>query len=133
MTVAQDLIRKETAKAKARKNKAIEDGAKELLAYQLKKLGVLAPVLEYQFYPERKWRFDAAYPSLKIAIEIEGGTHSRGRHTRHAGFEKDCEKYNTATLNGWKGPLRFTYAMVRDGRAAEMIREAVALALQGAI
>jgi len=59
-------------------------------------------VKEYKFHPERKWRFDYAILGNKIAIEIEGGIFTKGRHTRPTGFIKDMEKYNTATAMGWK-------------------------------
>lgn len=60
------------------------------------------PVEEYQFCKGRKWRFDFAYVGLKLAIEIEGGVWSNGRHRRPTGFIKDMEKYNEAALRGWK-------------------------------
>ena len=72
------------------------------------------PIREFVFAPPRKWRFDFAYPEKKIAIEIEGGIWSAGRHTRGKGFESDCEKYNTATLLGWR-VYRFTGEMVGRG------------------
>lgn len=60
---------------------------------------------EYKFHIVRKWRFDFVIGhqplSTKIAIEIEGGVFSQGRHTRGTGFVKDCEKYNMAVLQGW--------------------------------
>lgn len=37
-----------------------------------------------------------------IAIEVEGGAFTRGRHTRGAGFIGDMEKYNAATSMGWR-------------------------------
>jgi very-short-patch-repair endonuclease len=60
------------------------------------------PEEEYMFHPDRKWRFDFAYPDQKIAIEIEGGVWTQGRHTRGSGFVKDCEKYNAAAMLGWR-------------------------------
>lgn len=60
------------------------------------------PEREYRFHPVRKWRFDFAYPDKKIAVECEGGVWTRGRHTRGMGFIQDCEKYNEATLMGWR-------------------------------
>jgi hypothetical protein len=36
-----------------------------------------------------------------IAIEIEGGIYTNGRHTRGKGFANDMEKYNEATAMGW--------------------------------
>lgn len=59
-------------------------------------------VKEYQFHPTRKWRFDYAIPAHKIALEVEGGVWTAGRHTRPQGFLGDIEKYNTATLMGWR-------------------------------
>lgn len=57
-------------------------------------------VLEYQFAKPRKWRIDCYIPSLKLAIEFEGGVYTNGRHTRGQGFLNDIEKYNTITLHG---------------------------------
>lgn len=62
---------------------------------------------EYRFHPVRRWRFDFALPTKRIAIEIEGGTRQQGRHTRHAGFHGDCDKYNAAVMLGWR-VLRYT-------------------------
>lgn len=59
-------------------------------------------VKEYKFHPERRWRFDYAIPEYKIALEVEGGVWTQGRHTRPQGFLGDVEKYNTATLMGWR-------------------------------
>ena len=59
-------------------------------------------VKEYKFHPERRWRFDYAVPAYKIALEVEGGVWTQGRHTRPQGFLGDIEKYNTATLMGWR-------------------------------
>jgi len=62
----------------------------------------LNAIPEYKFHPKRKWRFDWCILEHRIAIEIEGGVWSKGRHTRGSGFVKDMEKYNTATALGWK-------------------------------
>ncbi len=64
--------------------------------------GLPAPTFEFQFHPERKWRFDMAWPKQRVALEVEGGIHTEGRHTRGAGFLKDMEKYNTAARFGWR-------------------------------
>lgn len=57
---------------------------------------------EFKFHPVRKWRFDYAFPEHKIALEVEGGVWTGGRHTSPKGFLGDIEKYNTATLMGWR-------------------------------
>lgn len=80
----------------------------------LRAAGLPLPVQEYRFNSARRWRFDLAYPDIKLAIECEGGVYSNGRHTRGAGFEKDAEKYNSAALMGWR-VLRYTAGMVERG------------------
>ena len=59
---------------------------------------------EFKFHPSRRWRFDfLIHPKeYKIAIEIEGGVYTQGRHTRGSGFVKDMEKYNSATILGYR-------------------------------
>lgn len=59
-------------------------------------------VKEYKFHPVRKWRFDYAIVDHKIALEVEGGVWTGGRHTSPKGFLGDIEKYNSATLMGWR-------------------------------
>jgi very-short-patch-repair endonuclease len=65
------------------------------------------PTPEHRFHPVRRWRFDYAFVDKKLAIEIEGGCFVQGRHTRGAGFSGDMEKYNQATILGWR-VLRYT-------------------------
>ena len=79
-------------------------------------LRVLAPDLpdpetEYRFAPPRKWRMDFAWPIERVAVELDGGVYSGGRHTRGSGFVKDCEKLNAATVRGWR-VLRYTTDML---------------------
>lgn len=64
-------------------------------------------VKELQFHPDRKWRFDYAFPSRKVAIEIDGAIWTLGRHNRPRGYLNDMEKLNTAASMGWL-VLRFS-------------------------
>lgn len=64
-------------------------------------------VEEFRFHPTRKFRFDWAIPSLKIAIEFEGLMSKKSRHTTVTGYSNDCRKYNSAQILGWK-VLRYT-------------------------
>ena len=59
-------------------------------------------VSEFKFHETRQWRFDISIPSLKIAIEYEGIMSRKSRHTTVTGYTKDCEKYNAATIAGWR-------------------------------
>lgn len=57
---------------------------------------------EYSFHPTRKWRFDYYFPSVKIAIEVDGGLFNAyqgkhaGRHSGGAGQKTDMDKGNAA-------------------------------------
>jgi very-short-patch-repair endonuclease len=86
--------------------------------------GLPAPIRELRFAPPRRWRFDYAWPARQLALEIEGGTWTGGRHVRGKGYEADCEKYNAAALLGWT-VLRVTTAMMRDGRALALLERAL--------
>jgi very-short-patch-repair endonuclease len=79
---------------------------------------------EYTFAPGRRWRFDFANPALMLAVEIEGGIWSGGRHTRGSGYTADMTKYNRATLLGWR-VLRFSTEQVKSGEAIKMVQEAL--------
>jgi very-short-patch-repair endonuclease len=68
---------------------------------------------EYRFDSTRRWRFDLAWPEHRVALEIEGGVWTRGRHTRPTGYIGDLRKYNAATARGWR-VLRVTWADVRQ-------------------
>jgi very-short-patch-repair endonuclease len=89
----------------------------DTLVFQLQALGAPQPEREYRFHPIRKWRFDLAWPAYKVAVEVEGGVYIQGRHSRGSGTEKDCEKYNTATMLGWR-VLRYTGKTIKSGEAA---------------
>lgn len=67
-----------------------------------KAAGLPVPVPEYQFHPGRRWRFDYAWPLHKLALEVEGGIWTEGRHTRGAGALADLEKYSEAAILGWR-------------------------------
>ena len=63
---------------------------------------------EYVFHPERRWKFDFAILSLKVAFEYEGGIFMpKSGHNTAKGIQRDCSKYNSAQQLGWK-VLRFT-------------------------
>lgn len=91
---------------------------------QLLQAGLPRPVRELRFHEAREWRFDFAWPTSMVALEIEGGQWVRGRHTRGAGYEGDCQKYSEAAIAGWL-VVRATGDMVRDGRAVALVERAL--------
>ncbi|MCX5984952.1 MAG: hypothetical protein NTX54_00315 [Chloroflexi bacterium] len=86
------------------------------------------PVTEYPFarHLGRRWQFDFAWPALMLAVEVDGGSWvpGGGRHTRGAGFAADHDKFNRATLLGWR-VLRFTARHVTEGSALADLAEAL--------
>ena len=73
----------------------------------------------------RKWRADF-HIEPDILVEIEGGVFVQGRHTRGMAFVGDCEKYNAATLMGYR-VFRFVPKQhVQTGLAIETITKALA-------
>ena len=81
-------------------------------------------IREYQFHPKRKWRFDFALPSMRLAVEVDGMLYGdkKGGHQTPAGFERDREKDAEGMIMGWQ-ILRVTPKMLRDGSAYVYIRE----------
>ena len=96
----------------------------DTLIFQLKALGASEPVREWRFHPIRKWRFDLSWPERLIAVEVQGGVWSQGKHGRGSGVAKDYEKLNTAQIMGWK-VLQFETSSVNSGEAAQEILEAL--------
>jgi hypothetical protein len=68
-------------------------------------------VCEYRFHDVRRWRFDYAVPSVKLAFEYHGhsgfiGGKTSG-HSTIKGLTNDSEKMNQAAAYGWR-VLAFT-------------------------
>lgn len=96
----------------------------ETLALHIRGTQLPQPEREYRFHQTRRWRFDFAWPELKVAVETEGGTWVNGRHNRGSGFEKDCEKYNNAAALGWH-VFRFTSRQVQSGAAIDLLLDVI--------
>lgn len=85
---------------------------------------------ELRFMEKRKFRFDFAWPSVKIAVEIDGGTF--GFNKGHAGaivFQKDCIKQNFAMELGWR-VFRADTVMVKKIDFAQQVKRAINKAKQ---
>jgi very-short-patch-repair endonuclease len=65
-------------------------------------------VSEYKFCETRRWRSDFYIPELSVLVEFEGLVHNgKGGHQTKTGYTKNCEKYNEASILGFK-LLRYT-------------------------
>lgn len=106
--------------AKKLKTIIAQEEAKNFVKYLEKTTGQ-AVHSEHRFDPSRRWRFDFAIPAHKVAIEVEGGVFTNGRHTRGKGFIGDMEKYNRAVELGWF-LIRITPKQKYDEKTIEQIR-----------
>lgn len=86
-----------------------------LHAYHMLAPGYPEPIAEYRFHATRLWRFDFAFPTFYLAVEIDGGQWRRngGRHNT----DGDREKLNAAAVLGWR-VLRFSGEMLKANPAA---------------
>lgn len=92
----------------------------------IRQVGLPEPAREYQFISDRrKWAFDFAWPTHKVALEVEGmGADGYGRHQRPEGFTEDCRKYSRAAGMGWR-IVRVTAGMIHSGEAVDLLTEAL--------
>lgn len=88
--------------------------------------GLPEPALEATFAPGRRWRWDLSWPDYRVAVEIQGGVWTGGRHTRGKGYTNDCAKLCQGQLLGWL-VLWVTTDQVRSGEALATVERALAL------
>ena len=91
---------------------------------------IYPPVKEYPFAaPERKFRLDYAWPTQRVALEVDGGIWRKGggAHSHPTNILRDIEKHNVAVMLGWRviraTPDKFDecsnlIAMLLTGKAA---------------
>jgi hypothetical protein len=89
-----------------------------------KAYGIPPPKSEYRFHPKRKWRFDFSWPENLVAVEVQGGVWTHGKHGRASGIVKDYEKLNSAQILGWI-VLQILPSDIKNGSAATTIIEAL--------
>lgn len=118
-----DYVHAKETKAAVAKAKTIsaKSKAEDAFAFQCRttKLEPM-PETQYRFWPGRRYAFDFAWPAQKLALEIDGGVFSGGRHTRGAGFREDCIKGAEAVIRGWR-VIHCLPEHVTSGEAMEWI------------
>lgn len=84
--------------------------------------GFHEPVREHLFAQDigRLWRLDFAWVAERVALEVEGGAWTQGRHTRGKGFTADMAKYNELSLRGWR-LLRCTPQQLKKGTVYDLL------------
>lgn len=96
------------------KKKRIMTNLEATFYQQVRAVGLPEPEKEFRFHHIRKFRFDFAWVDFKVAVEVDGGTWSGGRHVKGTGFHNDCIKMNLAAVEGWL-VLRGDNKMVKSG------------------
>ena len=96
--------------------------AKAFLAL-CKQEGIGEPQREWRF-SHRRFRFDYAWLSERVALEVNGGVWTQGRHTRGAGYVRDMEKMNLAAILGWR-VFQVTPDTLCTRETIAMLREAL--------
>jgi len=79
-------------------------GDHRILCALCDEVGLPHPEAEWEFTPHRKFRADFAWPENDppLALEVDGGVWTGGRHTRSTGFLRDHEKRNEYATQGWR-------------------------------
>lgn len=110
--------------AAAKRRSAQDAESRRDMAFRaaLSMAGIPDPEREFRFVETRRFRFDYAWPAVRMAVEVEGGIFMRGggRHNRGAYMLTDMEKYNLAAENGWT-LLRYTPQQVISSEAVGQI------------
>ena len=57
---------------------------------------------QYKFCPTRRFMADFCDPANRVIVECQGGAFVGGRHTRGAGYVKDCKRFNIAQTLGYR-------------------------------
>jgi hypothetical protein len=118
------------AKMRVRPRRSKSDYPAEL-AWLCQLAGLPRPERELVFAKPRRWRFDLAWPSPMVAVEVDGGGFVQGRHSRGVGMERDAEKFAEAAIRGWT-VIRCTPKQVRSGEATAWLERLIGAKISGA-
>lgn len=99
--------------------------------------GLPAPIPEYRFRTGRQWAIDWAWPypvswlrrvgtSGGVALEVQGGIFTQGRHVRGAALLKEMEKLNALACDGWR-VLFMTPEQFDRGDAIALVKRALGM------
>jgi hypothetical protein len=106
-------------RSKKRRERADLTPAQQAFLLACRAFGLPEPVPEYRFAPPRRWRFDWLFDGW-LAVEIQGGLFTRGRHVRGAALKREYRKLNEAAIAGFT-VLLVTPDDVKDGGAFALV------------
>jgi hypothetical protein len=117
-------IAPKTLKAARLKDEPTESPLEALLMERLAEAGLPTPTREFPFALSRgrKFRFDAAWIEERVAIEVQGGTWTKGAHSSGKGLRRDFQKQNLAVVLGWR-VLFCDGEMIRNGEIVETVKQ----------
>lgn len=118
------MTKSKTKTAQAQIKESESSALERAILTQIKMCGLPEPETQAMLIPGRKWRWDLAWPSKRLAVEIQGGIWTRGKHGRASGIIKDMDKLNAAQLAGWR-VLQFANTHIRSGEAVTLIERAI--------
>jgi len=99
--------------------------AERIFRAALTQAGLPQPMAEHRFAaPRRRWRFDYSWAAERVALEVDGGIWTRGRHVRGRGALGDMEKLNEAAILGWR-VLRVTPRQLPQQATMQLLRRAL--------
>lgn len=118
-------LERQIAAAKRQIAAAKRQENEQALWTQIKQLSLPSPLAECQgddtrFLEGCDYRADLWWPGWGLIVEVDGGTHSGGRHVRGVGYEEDRERDTEASIAGFT-TLRFTAGQIEDGYAVQAI------------
>ena len=111
----------------APKRSGVESELELILENRLERAGLPLGVTQHRFVPGRQYRFDRCWLDRRVAVEVQGGIWSGGRHARGSGIAAECVKLSIAAALGWR-VLPVTRDMIESGQAVDLIRQALEIA-----
>lgn len=93
-----------------------------LFAQQIRQAGLPKPEREFVAVKGRRYRWDFAWPSEGLLVEINGAIWVKGAHSSGIGLERDYEKMAVAAIHGWH-QMSFSGGQIKSGFALKMVQE----------
>lgn len=108
----------------------VESQLELLLLNRLERAGLPTGEAQQRIIPGRKFAFDRVWYSAGVAVEVQGATFVKGRHSTGTGIASGCEKMSLAAAHGWR-VLPVTKHQIEDGSAVRWIAAALGLSESG--